>query len=375
MCDPCLAGMLLACFMSSLLCPGKAELPAPSRLWEGQGWPCGRARFSLSLEQILFSPSLPTSYWWVHNGCCVSLLSSSAFSNATCWTGEFLCGTESWSFVLGMHCISIFKVVWSMIYKYVCIHIYVYVYSMCLCVCVEERIIWLINEDKVIVTDAFVCCDVLINKSSSKWFCPSSDVLYPASSLEATCVFMHQPSLGVGQHHMKGFDGEHGRLEEEVCRNCLSQTDPADGSLEDAEVLSLLPLSIFIYLFVLISIHLLKSFTPIQWQPQKNRAETSPLSSHNSSNFQDCIPVRWCSQSLPGNGNTAVFHIFTVLSLWVWSGVHGTFYLVKIYFLMLLIFLWWHQAVRQLWFRGWRPTFESWFRLITIICIWASKSI
>lgn len=82
-----------------LLSPGEAELLA---LFFGRSraWPRGLARFSPSLEQILFWPSLPTSYWWLHNGCCVPLLSNSAFSNSTCWIGEFLRGTEGSSFVL-----------------------------------------------------------------------------------------------------------------------------------------------------------------------------------------------------------------------------------------------------------------------------------
>lgn len=73
-------------------------------LWEHWRRPLGLARFSLSLEQILFCPGLPTSYWWVHNGCCVSPLSSSAFSKGTCWIGEFLWGMEGWSFVLRHAC-------------------------------------------------------------------------------------------------------------------------------------------------------------------------------------------------------------------------------------------------------------------------------
>lgn len=81
----------------SVLCPGEAEWPV---LFFGRSRerPCGLARFSLSLEQILFYPSLPTSYWRVHNGSCVSLLGSSALSNRTCWIGEFLWGTQGCKF-------------------------------------------------------------------------------------------------------------------------------------------------------------------------------------------------------------------------------------------------------------------------------------
>ena len=82
-----------------LLCPGEAGPPV---LFSGRSWgrPLGLARLSRSLEQILFYPGLPTSYWWVYNGSCVPVLGYSAFRHGTCWIGEFLGGTEGWSFVL-----------------------------------------------------------------------------------------------------------------------------------------------------------------------------------------------------------------------------------------------------------------------------------
>ena len=79
--------------------PGEASSPGSS-LWEVPGptsWP-GQILPLMRADPI--SPSLPTSYWWAHNGCCVSRLGSSAFSNRPCWIGGFLWCTEAWSFVL-----------------------------------------------------------------------------------------------------------------------------------------------------------------------------------------------------------------------------------------------------------------------------------
>lgn len=81
-------------------------------LWEHWRRPLGLARFSLSLEQILFCPGLPTSYWWVHNGCCVSPAQLLCFQQRDLLNRWISLGHGGLKFCSKtcMHHISIFKV-------------------------------------------------------------------------------------------------------------------------------------------------------------------------------------------------------------------------------------------------------------------------